>query len=298
MTTPNAVTTRPKTELAPIDPAVIKRFPALDAGEREELLELLTENFDTDSGEAMSVKNLTMVKVPSGTSPAIFGYREDGQDKDAKEIEGVIIGWQNRRNYWESVEVTGERPDCSSRDGKIGEGMYGRGSGENPTGECGTCPMGQWSDGPDGARIPAPCKPQQAILLMVPDEVFPWYVQVPRTSQKGFKTYRADLLKKRKGVAQVTTKLTLNKIKAATKGAYDYYEIVFTMGDDLGRSAKKAALELGEAMMPILNAAPPVTSAADTDNVVPGEGGVTVATVHDHGGVSIDRDYSEEDVPA
>lgn len=281
------VATRPSTAVATIDPAVIERFPALDPEGFEELQELLAENFDAD--EAMSVKNLTMVKIPSGNSAAVFGWTDNGEDQSAKELNGIVTIWQNRRNYWESEEVTGERPDCTSRDGKLGEGLFGKGSPENPSGACETCPMGQWSD-VNGRRVPPPCKPQQALLYLVPGETFPWYIQVPRTSMGNFKRYRADLLKARKGVAQVETKMTLTKVLGKDKGVPDYYEIKFTRGEDLGRAAKKAALEVGRAMLPILNQAPPVTSPADTDNVVPGEGGVSI----DDAPV----DYSQEPVYA
>lgn len=283
-TTGGEVATRPTATLAPIDAGVIERFPALDPEGFEEMQELLAENFDDD--EAMSVKNLTMVKIPSGNSAAVFGWTDNGEDQSSKELNGIVCAWQNRRNYWESDEVTGERPDCTSRDGKIGEGLFGKGSPENPTGACETCPMGQWAD-VNGKRVPPPCKPQQALLYLVPGETFPWYIQVPRTSMGNFKRYRADLLKARKGVAQVETKMTLTKIVGKDKGVPDYYEIKFTRGDDLGRAAKKAALAVGQAMLPILNQAPPVVSPADTDNVVPGEGGVSI-------GDAPVADYSQE----
>lgn len=287
------VATRGGTDLA-IPADVIGTFPALDADAREEMAELLAENMG--EGETLSIKNLTILTVPSGKSAAMWSWTDNGEEQSAKEIEGIICGWTNGRNYWVSNEVTGEAPDCTSRDGKIGIGMFGKGSDENPTGECETCPMGRWSDGPIGPdgkakRIPAPCKPQQRLLLLTPGETFPTIVQVPRTSMSDFKRYRADLLKARKGVAQVVTKLGLVKVPGKDKGVPDYCTITFTRGDDLGRSAKKAALEVGQAFLPILNAAPPITSPADTENVVPGEGGVSIDDA------PVD-DYSREGVPA
>jgi hypothetical protein len=267
-----AVATRNGTALAVPD-EIAEKYPALDREEFAELKELMAENF-TD-GEAMSVKNLTMVKIPSGSSAAVFGWEDNGESESAKELEGVICAWQNRRNYWESEEVTGEAPDCSSRDGKIGVGLFGVNSSDNPSGLCEDCPMGQWTE-VNGKRVPAPCKPQQALLFIVEGEVFPWYIQVPRTSMGNFKKYRADLLKARKGVAQVLTKLSLSKVVGKDRNVPDYFEIKFVRGDDLGKAAKQAALEVGAAMLPILNQVQPVTSAADTDNVVPGEGGVSI----------------------
>lgn len=289
MTSPNGTTTEVATRAATavaIPDEVIERFPALAPDTRQDMIDLMAENFGED--EAMSVTNLTMVKIPSGASAPVFSFKENGEDKGEKKLTGVVVAWQDRRNYWESDQVTNEAPDCSSRDGKIGFGMYGQGSQENPTGACDVCPMSQWSD-VNGKRVPPPCKPQQAILLMVEGEAFPWYIQVPRTSMRNFKDYRATVFKKLKGVAQVLTELTLKKVKG--DGVPDYYLIEFKMTDDLGKAAKRAALEVGQAMLPILNRVQPVVSAADTDNVVPGEGGVSI-------GDAPVADYSQEGAPA
>jgi hypothetical protein len=289
MTNPNGTTTEVATRAATavaIPDEVIERFPALAPDTRQDMIDLMAENFGDD--ESMSVTNLTMVKIPSGTSAPVFSFRENGEDKGEKVLKGVVVAWQARRNYWESDQVTNEAPDCSSRDGKIGFGAYGQGSQENPTGACDTCPMSQWNE-VGGKRVPPPCKPQQAILLMVEGEAFPWYIQVPRTSMKNFKDYRATVFKKLKGVAQVLTELTLKKVKG--DGVPDYYLIEFKMLDDLGKAAKVAALEVGQAMLPILNRVQPVVSAADTENVVPGEGGVSI-------GDAPAADYSQEGAPA
>lgn len=293
MTTPNDSTTevaKRATTAVAIPDEVIERFPALAPDTRQDMIDLMAENFGDD--EAMSVTNLTMVKIPSGASAPMFSYKENGEDKGEKTLTGVVVAWQDRRNYWESDEVTNEAPDCSSRDGKIGVGLFGVNSPDNPTGACDTCPMGQWNE-VNGKRVPPPCKPQQAILLMVEGEAFPWYIQVPRTSMKNFKNYRAEVFKKLKGVAQVLTTLSLKKVKG--EGVPDYFVIEFKMGDDLGKAAKRAALEVGQAMLPILNRVQPVVSAADTDNVVPGEGGVSIDAPIDAAPAA---DYSQEGAPA
>jgi len=292
-TTGTEVATRDSAAIM-VPPEVAEQFPALDDEAREEMAELLAENMA--EGETLSIKNLTILTVPSGKSAAMWSWTDNGEEQSAKEIDGIICGWTNGRNYWESDDVTGEAPDCTSRDGKIGIGLFGVNSPDNPSGACETCPMGQWTDGPIGPdgkakRIPAPCKPQQRLLVLRPGDTFPTIVQVPRTSMGDFKKYRADLLKARKGVAQVVTKLGLTKVAGKDKGVPDYCTISFTRGDDLGRPAKKAALSVGEAFLPILNQAPPITSAADTDNVVPGEGGVSI-------GDKPPADYSQEPVYA
>lgn len=230
---------------------VADRFPSLSEESREILQELMEENFG--SGETMSVTDLTIVKVPSGSGAAMFTFNADGEDQAVKELKGVIVGWRDRRNYWEQdLEESGggEAPDCSSRDGKIGLGLYGLGSEGNPSGLCESCPMAQWGGDKDN-RVPPQCKQQAVIMLMVEGELFPYLINVPRTSLKPFKIYRTSLLKQRLGVAQVVTTLSLEKVKG--NGTPDYYTIKFAKGDDLGRGVKKAALEFGQNMLPILD---------------------------------------------
>lgn len=295
--TGSEVATRGGSTALAIPDEVIDRFPALADDVRGELADLMAENFGDD--EAMSVKNLTMVKVPSGSGAAQFNWMDNGTEETSKEIRGIVIAWQDRRNYWVSADITNERPDCTSRDGKIGEGMFGPGSPKNPTGMCEGCPMNIWHD-VNGKRVPPPCKPQQAILLMVPGEPFPWYIQVPRTSLKKFKEYRASLLKKLKSIAQVETVITLKKVPAAN-GVPAYFELDFVMGEDLGKPAKRAALEVGASMKDILVKAPPITSAADRENVVPGEGGYGIGGEDAGGGqpegyaTVVDADSDVED---
>jgi hypothetical protein len=282
------VATRSATTVA-LPSEVTDLFPALDAEAREEMTELLAENFT--EGETLSIKNLTILTVPSGKSAAMWSWDDNGEEQSAKEVEGIVCGWTNGRNYWESDETTGEPPDCTSRDGKIGIGMYGVKSLDNPTGACEDCPMGQWTTVGD-KRVPAPCKPQQRLLVLRPGETFPTVVQVPRTSMGDFKRYRADLLKNRKGLAQVVTRLGLVKVAGKDKGVPDYCTITFTRGDDLGRDAKRVALAVGQDFLPVLNAAPPITSPADTENVVPGEGGVGI------GDAPVADDAPKEAAPA
>lgn len=253
MTSPNAPAVRTTTALV-ISNEVIAKYPVLAEETRTDLAELIRENFA--DGEAMSIKDLTMVKLPSGKSAPMYAVTSDGETRGEATIEAVIAGWQDRRNWWESDEVTNVRPDCFSRDNVVGIGRYGPGSEGNPTGACATCPMSQWNE-VNGKRIAPPCKPQAAILLMVEGEFFPWLLQAPRTSLKGFKAYRAGLFKKLKGVAQVVTVLSMEKIKG--EGVPDYFTVKFTMGEDLGKAAKKAMIEVGATFLPILNN----TAAAD-----------------------------------
>ena len=82
----------------------------------------------------------------------------EGSDKPYDSIEVVFINGRNSRAFYEqpydakAVKANGAQPpDCKSNDGLIGEGTYGRGSAQNPSGRCEVCPMSQWSGrGKDG----------------------------------------------------------------------------------------------------------------------------------------------------
>lgn len=203
-------------------------FPLLDPSYQEDLRELIAETLSEN--EDLSSADLVQIKVPSGSGAAMWSW-DDGE-KSAKVIEGVVIAQQAQRNYWKSKEITGERPDCASRDDVNGVGMYGQGSKENPGGLCADCPMGQWQD-----DVPPPCKPQVSVLLMVAGETFPWIMQIPRTSITDFRKFRKGLVRSRKSLSQVTVKFTLVKVKG--NGVPDYFKIAFEEGEDHGREMRQ-----------------------------------------------------------
>lgn len=280
----------------PIPDEVLQRFPALDPETQEELREVLDENLDDD--ERMRVSDLNILTVPSGKSPAVWGYDKDGKEETTADLHAVIVAWTDGRNYWvKSMEDSdgNEAPDCTSGDGVYGIGMYGRGSVENPTGLCGDCRMGQWKEEDGGANTPPPCKPHNRLMLMVEGEAFPWLLNVPRTSIAAFKKYRRSLVKDRKSVAQVLTSLTLKKVDGKKA---KYYEIVFSRvpgaEGDLGKSAKVAALEWAELMKPIFEQRPREQSAPADGTVVEGEvstpGAATEASAAEPGAVDFGDD--------
>lgn len=227
-------------EVTVLVPKVIAdKFPAI--GQVEEIAELYDAVFG-NSAEGLGVADLTRVKVPSGDSIA-FSVGEDAK----KTFTGVIILMQNRMNYWaQSPEESGgaSAPDCFSRDAIVGKGMYGVGSKENPSGKCEGCPMAQWSDGPDGTRIPSACKPQVAVLIMIEGQAFPVMLTVPRTSMKALKDYwKRKLFMNMKHYAQIVTEFGLTKDKNA--GGVAFNRITFEQGEDLGKEARMVMLSLG-----------------------------------------------------
>jgi hypothetical protein len=238
---------------AQIPAAIAERFPSY--GMIEEMTELAAEVFGDDGGN-LSIGDLVRIKVPDGNSKA-FTIGDEVQ----KTVRGIIILRQERRNLWlKSVEEAGNQPpDCFSRDGINGEGIFGKGTADNPTGKCEACPMSQWSE-VDGKRVPPPCHQQEALLMLTEELPFPVMVTVPRTSIKNFRDYwKKDLYMKRlKSLPEVITEIGLNQTKNDANTAYN--ELTFKVAEDLTKgmsralraSYKLAPLALGEQFRTIL----------------------------------------------
>lgn len=273
---------------AQIPAAIAERFPSF--GMIEEMAELAAEVFGEDGGN-LSIGDLVRVKVPDGNSKA-FTIGDEVQ----KTVRGIIILRQERRNLWlKSVEEAGNQPpDCFSRDGKVGEGIFGKGSDGNPSGKCADCPMSQWSEA-DGKRVPPPCHQQEALLMITEELPFPVMVTVPRTSIKNFRQYWKNTLFMRnlKSLPEVITEIGLSQTKNDAGTAYN--EMTFTVAEDLTAgmdrtlrtSYKRAPLALGEQFRTILVN----TFDRDPDEVPvagDGEGGFSVAddTIDDYAGQS------------
>lgn len=216
-----------------------ERYPAL--GNMEEIAELIEEVFG-EQGGTLGIGDLVRAKVPSGETKA-FTLGEDV----TKTIRGIVIVRQERRNYWErSIQDGGgnQAPDCYSRDAITGVGEYGPGSEGNPTGLCADCPLSQWQEGADGKRIPPPCKPQEAVLVLTEGSAFPLLLTIPRTSMTPFRNYwkRTLLTTKMVSLVEVETEIGLNLTK--NEAGVEYNELVFkpvrVVTEGMDRPTKKA----------------------------------------------------------
>lgn len=221
---------------AAVPAELAERFPTL--GNADEMAELIEEVFG-EQGGSVSFGDLVRVTVPDGKSVAFTVG-----DEAVKTITGIILVRQERRNYWEkSIEDSGggQAPDCTSRDGVTGEGAYGPGSEENPSGVCLDCPMSQWHEGADGKRIPPPCKQQELLLLLVGDSALPYIVSVPRTSITPFRNYwkRNLFARLMKSPLEVVTVIGLKKV--ANENSVDYNELTFTMSEDITKGMTREA---------------------------------------------------------
>lgn len=273
---------------ARVPAGLAERYPSL--GQLDELAELLDEVFQ-GGDDTLSVSDLPRVKVPDGNTKA-FTVGDDVH----KKIKGIMIVRQERRNYWEkSISEGGgnQAPDCFSRDGEHGQGTHGVDSAENPSGLCGSCPLSQWAENGE-QRVPPPCKPQVAVLILVEGSAFPWLLTVPRTSVKALNDYvkRTLLAGKMKSPVEVVTEISLVQEKNAQDLMYNTlkFEIAEDITGPLDRAAKKAykiaPLALGEEFAKILAS---IDTSRDTE-APERQNGVPRTTDDDEGGFRISDD--------
>lgn len=181
-------------------------YPVLaESGEAVELIEL---NFGSSE---ISEFDLDRIKVPAGGSTAWEVPTLDGYESE-KTVEGIIVFQRNSRTYWASTfedSGGGTAPDCTSRDGIIGEGLYGVGSEENPKGSCRTCPMSQWGSARDGYG--QACSANIVLFVVREGELLPTMIIVPPSSIKPIRQYLLRLTSKNVPYYKAITKFELEK---------------------------------------------------------------------------------------
>ncbi len=186
-----------------------------------------------DWGEELEGFNLQFdrVKIPSGGGNQLEIMR-DGEDSDfADVIEGVIVDQHPANAYWQD-EFTGQgnRPDCSSMDGKFGIG--------DPGGNCRACPLG--GDNAFGSAVNGAgkaCKNMRRVYILQEGEAFPLLLTLPPTSAPVLGNFLGKRLMP-KGIkrheALVSVKLTREK----NKGGITYSKAAFSL---LGRLPEEKA---------------------------------------------------------
>lgn len=194
------------------------QFPII-GHDPEEIANLIGENF---GDEQFSPFDLDKITVPGGGAttwevPTIEG------PKDMKEFKGVIVIAQKARGYWQSEGMAdGTPPDCASEDGVYGVG--------DPGGLCAKCPLSQAGSSSREDSKGAACKERQNLFVLLEGSMFPIMVQVPRTSLKNFKKYKARITGQMKSIHQVVTSFTLAKTKT---GGFTHSVVNFELAGEL-----------------------------------------------------------------
>lgn len=205
-------------------------------------------NLDGEIAEAMENEmdglpiTFDRAKIPAGGGLAFEVPGEDPDSPDMlKEIIGVIADHHALNAYWqEKFNGQNTPPDCSSMDGKNGEG--------NPGGKCSSCPYNQFGSGGDGSG--KACKNMHRVYLLRSGELIPILLTLPPTSIKAFADYLGKrVVSKGKRSYGVLTKVTLKKAVSST--GIQYSQAQFAVVADLDPAAVKAMREFSERIKPV-----------------------------------------------
>lgn len=208
--------------------------------------------------------DLPEIKVPAGggTSwevPTLSG------DEAVKSLRCVVLCAQKVRQYY-ADEFSGESvpPDCASADGRTGIG--------EPGGDCANCPLAQWGSGGNGGQA---CSERRHMMLLKEDAALPIFLNLPPSSLKGFKRFRALLLGAMTPLHGVVAELGLTKAK--NKTGIEYSEVTFTAAGPLEPEAVTRAAEMKQVFQGMLAdritapAAPDPAAAVNVDDFIDAE---------------------------
>lgn len=154
---------------------------------------------------------LDRIKIPAGGSTAFELPGVDADDTQmAKEITGVILFNHPANAYYKDKYTGGSNPpDCSSFDGKIGNGT--------PGGDCLNCPYNKFGSGDGKSKA---CKNRRMLYILREGELFPVILNLPVGSSAAYKNYVKHLLTKRSSLSRVVTSISLKKAMSENNIAY------------------------------------------------------------------------------
>lgn len=229
---------------------------ALVGFDTTELKSVIQENL---GGGNINAFDLDRVKVPSGGGttweiPTLTG------PEPAKAINGVIVFWEDQRQYWAAgIEDGGNKsPDCSGKFVHIGDGekaWIGKGdrdkNGDWGPHECDTCPYNQFGSARKGGG--KACKETRLIGIISEENILPMMLSIPVSSTKALRAYFLRLAGKGVPYWSVVTSLTLQKAKNAE--GIEYAEVVPNLVSVLTPEQKPVFRSYVEQIKPLLERA-------------------------------------------
>lgn len=221
--------------LVPIE----QSYPALVPETRASVLLAMRQNL----GEAqVTPMDLNRIKSPSGGS-LFFTVEEE----PLKEVTGIIIHQRDQRAYWKlSMDEggSGNPPDCSSLDCKVGVG--------DPGGPCHLCALSKF----DSTGEPPPCKQMRLLFLLRPGCYLPDVVQVPPSSLKNAAQYMLSLASKALPYFAVETTIGLEKAKS--RDGIDYGKFTFRASRALPKEKLTELIEFAQSLKDVFAHVPVV----------------------------------------
>jgi hypothetical protein len=206
------------TEVATLDALSDFRIATLGDANVREIVE-------ANTGGAITLSDLTQVTIPSGGATSFEIDNPIGDDESEKEIEGVLIYWNDRRSYWmrdlDDLDEGDDRsPDCFSANAVEGMG--------SPGGDCRTCPLAAWGSQKGGNG--QACKAQRLFFFLRSGSIMPIVLRGAPTSIAPSKKYLFGLASEMVPYWGITTKISLDK---QGSGAIKYATLHFSAGTRL-----------------------------------------------------------------
>jgi len=224
-----------------------KGFAVATAG--ASFLDTLRENVGSGG---LGVFDLDRVRIPAGGGRSWEVPTLEGAAEDVRELEGIVVQWSEPRAWWRATideSGGGSPPDCTSDDGVVGRGDFGRDSTENPTGLCVNCPNSQWGSDRKGGRG-QDCKQMRLLFLLRPDSLLPLAIFLPPTSIRPVARYFLRLASKGTPYYAVVTRIALEQ--AENRQAIKYSRAAPSLAARLSPADVRAVQDYADAVRHLL----------------------------------------------
>lgn len=208
----------------------------------KQIAEVMNQNL---SGMEITAFDFDKVKIPAGGGKMWAVPTLDGEHGSAK-IEGVVMHFTTPRAYWQIAFDDPARqgsspPDCSSQDGRFGEG--------DPGGRCSDCVLNKFGSAEKGGG--KACREMVLLFVMLPERFLPTIVALPATSIKAWKQYSMRLASNGIASNAVLTSIGLEQDKS--EGGITYSKATFALAGKLEPSDVSMIAQLRDALVNIMS---------------------------------------------
>lgn len=175
----------------------------------------LQDTIKENIGGELNVFDLEKLKIPAGGGTHWTIGTLEG-DKMEKEVDGILIFFQDTRGYWETSydENPGQPPTCSAQGTLVGTGT--------PGGDCTKCPLAEFGSADKGEG--QACSQGRRMFLLTEGALLPTMVTCPPTSLKNVRRYFMKLASHNVPYYTVLTRLKLSKDKNSSGVEYSKVE--------------------------------------------------------------------------
>ena len=218
--------------------------------------------------EGMGDMKFDKINMPSGGGIAFTVVDESGKETPLTDLKGVILhkkpfrAWYIKAFDEKSEEDTG-RPDCFSEDNIHGSGCEEAGIPEGQL--CKTCPKNQWGSDRHGGKG-KDCAEKIRLHILMEENAFPKFIDLPPTSIGNFKDYVKRLANKLNPFYGVvtTTGLAVDK----NTGGIKYSKATFAKSASLSKEERMAIRQYISTLLPIMERISPESIAPNEADII------------------------------